>query len=309
MPDTSVIIATKDRATVLGDTLESLSRVRGIERTEIILVDNGSTDETRNVAASFACRLRVRYILELRPGVGAARTTGALAAHGSLLIFADDDVYFHPNWFETYEAWCADPTGYQLFGGPVMPTFEGAPPPGWLFRFAPASIRGFGLGNADMEVKETLFLGANFAVRASALSHVGYFHPNLGAGCGASGHEKWLFRQLLDVGARARYLASARVWHRVRPETCTPQYIASLQERAARNLVLTGREPRAKFGYKINGVPARVWYRYLESYLGLWKARAFGSPDEVRFKALARWHRFKGMTSALASLHRNKEDR
>jgi len=87
MPLTSIIIPTHDRPELLPRAVESARRA-GAD-VEVVVVDDGSTDETSAVCASFRDIVYVR--LEKRRGVGAARVAGIAASSGMYISFLDDD--------------------------------------------------------------------------------------------------------------------------------------------------------------------------------------------------------------------------
>jgi glycosyltransferase involved in cell wall biosynthesis len=84
----SVVIATKDRAARLDAALDSLRLQGTAPPTEFIVVDNGSTDDTRRIADKHGAR----YLYEPIPNRGRARNRGVAAAAGPYLLFVDDDV-------------------------------------------------------------------------------------------------------------------------------------------------------------------------------------------------------------------------
>ncbi len=91
--DVSVIIPTYNRAAMLGAAIESTltqTRLPG----EIIVVDDGSTDDTSNVVGGFGNR--VRCITQENRGVAAARNAGLAAAKGDLVAFLDSDDLWYP---------------------------------------------------------------------------------------------------------------------------------------------------------------------------------------------------------------------
>ncbi len=96
----SVVIATKDRARYLEHALASLNAQIGAPLFELVIVDNGSTDETPDVVerASATSRVPVRYVHESQANRGKARNAGVRAAHGELVLFCDDDVQAPPGW-------------------------------------------------------------------------------------------------------------------------------------------------------------------------------------------------------------------
>lgn len=73
---------------------------------EVLVVDNNSTDETRQVVHDFGLkhRGRFRYLFEPRQGLSHARNTGIREAQGDVLVFTDDDVTVAPNWLQNLTA-------------------------------------------------------------------------------------------------------------------------------------------------------------------------------------------------------------
>src|SRR6185437_13246854 len=84
----SVIIPTFNRAPIVGDAIESVLRQR-YSHVEIIVVDDGSTDDTRAFVTQFGAT--VRYVYQENAGVSAARNAGLRLATGELIAFLDSD--------------------------------------------------------------------------------------------------------------------------------------------------------------------------------------------------------------------------
>src|SRR5688500_12237699 len=98
----SVIVCTRNRALGLDRTLKSLASMvvpRGLNW-ELLIVDNGSSDDTRSVADGFMSRagLHARYVCEPSPGLSRARNRGMDEARGDMLAFIDDDVLVESTW-------------------------------------------------------------------------------------------------------------------------------------------------------------------------------------------------------------------
>ncbi len=96
----SVVIATYNRAADLRDTLASLASLRPDGPWEVIVVDNNSTDATREVVeqAARTFPVQLRYLFEREQGRSPALNTGIRAAHGDIIVTTDDDVRVPVDW-------------------------------------------------------------------------------------------------------------------------------------------------------------------------------------------------------------------
>jgi len=97
MPKVSIIIPTYNQEQLVSQTVDSaLAQV--YPDFEVIVVDDGSTDNTRAVLARYGNK--IRYIFRENRGPAAARNTGFLASHGDYLLFLDGDDLIPPNKLE-----------------------------------------------------------------------------------------------------------------------------------------------------------------------------------------------------------------
>jgi GT2 family glycosyltransferase len=103
----SVIVPTFNRADCIGETLDCLL-AQTHRNWELVLVDDGSTDETRQIVeARFIDDDRLRYIYQENAGVSHARNTGLAAAQGDFIAFLDSDDCWKP-WKLTAQLACMD---------------------------------------------------------------------------------------------------------------------------------------------------------------------------------------------------------
>jgi hypothetical protein len=88
----AAVIATYNRGSLLRATLESLVNQR-LDRAsfEVVVVDDGSVDDTRDVVNSFSDRLRICYSRQANAGLASARNHGLFLTRSPLLLFLDDD--------------------------------------------------------------------------------------------------------------------------------------------------------------------------------------------------------------------------
>jgi glycosyltransferase involved in cell wall biosynthesis len=294
----TVIICTYNRASLLAATLQSLRRLVTRRSWDIIVVDNNSSDETRQVVTAFAsvAPVPVFYVFESRQGKSNALNNGIGYARGDLLLMTDDDVEVDPHWLdETCQAFDEHPD-IDYTGGPVSPIW-GEPPPAWFDQtrsdlWGTVAILDYGPEPFVFEERRRVPLGANLAVRRSLIERVGAFHPELGrTGRSLLGQEQAEFlARTRACGARGLYLPGMKVAHHVPASRLTKQYfrrwwfwkglsrarVDAIHHETELGLDLR-RIPR------IAGVPRYVWGQLPREVLQWVRARLSGRPlDAMR---------------------------
>ena len=203
-PAVTVVVPTRGRAAYLEVTLRSLLAQRTGTAHELLVVDDGSADDTRAVAA----RLEVRCVSHGEPrSLNAARNTGLRESGAPLVAFVDDDVQAPPGWLDALAEGARAHPAAEAFGGPIRARIEGGGPRGCGREEPP--ITALDLGPEDREAD--MVWGANFAVRRSAVERIGPFDERIVRPHGDE--EEWLER-LRAAGGRIVYLAAAGLDHR-----------------------------------------------------------------------------------------------
>ncbi|MBI3877361.1 MAG: glycosyltransferase family 2 protein [Verrucomicrobia bacterium] len=217
----TVAICTRNRAALLREAVDSvLSQLR--PDTEVVIVDNASTDDTPAVAAAFAqSNGAVTVVCETELGLSVARNTALRVARGEFVIFLDDDATAEPGWLNCYAELFARPPVENLIGagGAVFPRYD-APTPRWLdpranvLNWHPEPCAFKGRGGP---------WGCNFALHRARTLALGGFNPALGRkGKGMGAHEETdLFEKLRREGGVFWWLPQARIRHRVASERLT----------------------------------------------------------------------------------------
>lgn len=118
-PLTSVIIPNYNYGRYLRQAIDSVL-AQSYVRTEILVVDDGSSDESATIVRGYGDR--VRWIQQHRAGVSAARNRGVQESHGDLVAFLDADDYWHPRKLERQLArWMNEPTvGFVHCGARIL---------------------------------------------------------------------------------------------------------------------------------------------------------------------------------------------
>jgi L-malate glycosyltransferase len=215
----TVLLATRNRARILQDVLESFCRLQEPPSGwKLVLVDNGSVDRTAEVVASFVNRLPLHCATEPKPGKNFALNTGLELVEGDLTVLTDDDVFPYPDWLvELRKAADAQPT-HSMFGGTVVPRWE-APPPRWIECLDTRPL--YSLSSPSLKegpIHSSLIFGPNMAIRTPIFQSGLRFNPTIGP-LGASyamGSETELTLRLEQQGHTAWHAPSAVVEHFIR---------------------------------------------------------------------------------------------
>jgi len=264
--DATVLICTYNRAALLAETLDSLTRCRVSPlRWNVIVVDNNSTDATRDVVVSRIAQYPVAltYLFEPRQGKSHALNTGLAATSAAIVIFTDDDVRVTEQWVDAAcAAMLADPS-IDYTGGHVRPIWE-APCPAWLDQeradlWGTLAILDYGPEPFVFEERRRVPLGANMAVRRTLIDRVGGFAPELGRkGDSLMGQEQAEFfcRSRL-AGARGLYEPAMGLDHHVPAARLTRDYFRRWWYwKGVSKSRLERRHPVTELGVDLREVPA-----------------------------------------------------
>jgi glycosyltransferase involved in cell wall biosynthesis len=232
-PFLTVVICTYNRARRLAETLRSLTLASSPlhHQLEILVVANACTDDTDRVVKEYALRLPLRIVVEPKPGLSHARNAGLREARGDYILWTDDDVRVHVDWLTAYERAILKWPGTTVFGGTIIPIFEGGPPL-WLAgtvhlcESAFASRRLSAEAAVDPE-RDGLPYGANFAIALSA-QRARPYDVRLGrqrSGWLTGGEELDVIEALLEAGGTARWVPDAIVEHMMGAERQTTAYL------------------------------------------------------------------------------------
>jgi len=237
---------------------------------EVIVVDNGSTDATKDICIAGGKQIaNFRYLYDKRPGLHVGRHVGWKAAQGEIIIFTDDDVRASTMWLEGIaEAFQDRRVG--LVGGKILPDFESEPPE-WLHSLWRKTPWGMALpyyslldfGDAVQKISPLFVWGCNFAIREHILREVGGFHPdsmpdNLLRFRGDG--ETSVATSVVNKGYAILYHPKALVYHLVATNRMSEDY---LYRRAFAEGISTSYAITRMSG----GMSFRLWFRNLQHRL------------------------------------------
>lgn len=212
----SSIICTRNRARYLPQAIHSLAEQNiAREDYEIIVVDNASTDATKETVARLSHEVsNLRYVLEENPGLSAARNRGLKEAAGPIVAFLDDDALATPGWLSAIlDAFETEPRP-ACVGGPVEPWWENQKP-NWF----PASLLGCHYRNYGEDARWCNYpsehpVGCNMAFVKQRIEELGGFNVRLEK----YNDETELMERLVNSGGALFYEPRASVRHLIAKE-------------------------------------------------------------------------------------------
>src|SRR5258706_1166971 len=212
-PRLSVVMSTRNRGQALPRSLAALAASRTTLPWELVVVDNGSTDDTGRVLDEFraGARFELRIIEQRRAGLSRARNAGLEAARGEIVCFTDDDCYVQPDFLDAMSG-VFDEQELGYVGGRVV-LFDPADAP---ITIQPSESR------RDLPPRSYIAVGtihgANFAFRRTVLERVGGFDVRLGAGTSIpSGEDVDMLSRASAAGFAGAYDPRPTVLHHHRP--------------------------------------------------------------------------------------------
>jgi glycosyltransferase involved in cell wall biosynthesis len=177
-PILSLIISTRNRCSVLARALESLRKLTTSISWELVVIDNGSSDDTQLVIQHFVATFSraVQLVVEPRRGLANAHNTGFRKARSPICVFIDDDCYPSDTYLDAISLCFAEDPKIGFIGGRILPwsdddcdlavqksTNRVPFPP---YSFIPTGV----------------IHGANFACRRAAIEAAGGFDSRFGPG-------------------------------------------------------------------------------------------------------------------------------
>lgn len=283
----SIIVCTHDRASSLQNTLEALGRmaVPPDQKCEVLVVDNKSGDNTRQIVDAFAARssgLDVSYLWEPRVGKSLALNTGIQHARGEILGFIDDDILPEKDWLLVlHREFSADPCLGLITGRVELND------PSDL----PMTIRRHAERSEITRMDQVFELpaGCNFAIRRDLLNRVGLFDPEFGPGGKFwSADDLDFFYRAWRSGAKLAYDPSLFVLHdhgRKSPEDGLKlrcDYIMSRGAFYAKHILMWDKQAAKAMYWELNW-----WLENRHSRPGpAWLLKGFGSYVLARTQGL-----------------------
>jgi len=273
----SLVICTRNRASQLADSLRSLTKIHYPAAWELVIVDNGSKDETQVVIKNHTETTFLKKVIEPRPGLGRARNRGWKISQGDIIAFTDDDCYpAHDFLFSIARCFEEDPR-LGFVGGRIL-------------RHDPDDYR--------VTVQEKtcrhelcpgeflptgLIQGANFACRRAALESVGGFDERFGAGAFFPCEDVDVMARMSALGWQGAFDPRPLVYHHHRRATKREAFRLMRQYDRGRGAYYS----KCILNPKLRMVYLRNWYRAIRRQSGGTTARELVASAEFFVRVAA----------------------
>lgn len=249
VPEISVIVPTFNRVSSLQRLLTSLDSLDHPDsiQAEILIIDNGSTDDTANLLARERSRTRfsLRVLSEERKGKSSALNCGIAAARGEILIIVDDDVAVHPEWMVQH--WeCHRDSPFAAIQGRVLPGVDAQGRPADRSRLREYNIPVVDYGEKICEIRG--LTGTNMSFKREVFEKVGFFDTRLGPGAAGFSEDTEYSRRIRKAGFKIGYTPHAVVYHELDPARYGRAY----------NRMVEYRKGRSRSIYRRDSIPFRV---------------------------------------------------
>jgi GT2 family glycosyltransferase len=224
--DCSIIISTHNRQELLSGVLGDLEaqHAAGL-RLEAIIVDNASTDGTRELLQAAVERVPwLQYVHEPVRGPASGRNAGVSRARGRIIAFTDDDNRISSDWASQLVRALDDNPDIDVVAGRILPNWL-AQAPEWLTQdhwVGPLALQDYGEDRFVIDASHPIALStANLAIRRSVLERLGGFSRRL-----LRAEDTELLVRFWRAGGKCLYVPEATVAAEIRPERMTKRYHA-----------------------------------------------------------------------------------
>lgn len=217
--DASIVVPTYNRARSLKRLIESFLSLEYPESisVEVLIVDNGSTDETARFlleARTRAKKFSLRVLEERKRGKASALNLGLISAQGRLILGVDDDVIVHPEWLVKHVE-CYRSAGFDAVQGRVLPGLDPEGKPADPDRIREYNIPIVDYGEAICEIRG--LTGTNMSLRREVFEKVGFFDARLGPGAAGFSEDTEYSMRIRKAGFKIGYTPHAVVYHELDP--------------------------------------------------------------------------------------------
>ena len=278
----SVLIATYNGEKTLPAVLSAYSQQSlPKEEWKLVIVDNGSNDNTKEIINEFLPLLPITPLFESRRGKNIALNTGLSHIEGDLIVFTDDDILPRTNWLKELRKAADSHPSYSIFGGPILPKWE-SPPEDWILSWVPLKPTFAILDDQEEGDNGGLVFGGNMAVRSNIFQESYKFDETVGPNGSsyAQGSETQLLKRLRQEGFKSWHCRNAVVEHFIRSFQINKKWVLARAIRYGRGQYRIGQAGLQWKSY-LRGIPVYLCLEILNKVYRLGKAKLSGDAERI----------------------------
>jgi glycosyltransferase involved in cell wall biosynthesis len=223
----TILMATHNGSHTLPVVLDAYCKLESLnEDWKIVIVDNASTDSTKDIVRSFQAKLPITYVQEPRIGKNFALNTGVEYIAGDLALLTDDDAVPQRDWLVQTRRIAAAQPSFAIFGGVILPQWE-AIPEDWLLEYVTCKYAVTNPSWAEGPIEPLWVYGPNMAIRSEVFQAGHRFDVKLGPRGSRyqQGDETEFLQRIGRAGFKCWHCKDMVVAHIIRKHQMTKQWL------------------------------------------------------------------------------------
>lgn len=228
----TIAICTYNRAQIIPRAIGSILQQDSLKIKEILIVDNNSSDNTKDVVKTYAANYpKIRYCLEKNKGISNVRNRAMNESKTDFLAFLDDDAWASPTWINSIVMPLQTKSlnkNIACVVGPVKLVWEGGGKPNWFPKQFESLLCEYNYGvNSHFLDQDGYLLTTNVLFHAATIKNLGGFRTDLGrlGNKPLGGEDNEIYQRLYKNGYKVWYQSDALVYHPVPVERQTREYL------------------------------------------------------------------------------------
>jgi glycosyltransferase involved in cell wall biosynthesis len=223
----TVLMATHNGARTMPIVLSAYCELQPVAGDwKLVIVDNASTDSTKEIVQSFQSKLPITYVHEPRIGKNFALNTGLESITGDLILLTDDDAVPRPDWLVQVRHIADTKPDFSVFGGVIVPHWE-VPPEDWILEYVTYKYSITDPAWEEGPILPLWVYGPNMAIRPKVFEAGHRFDVNLGPRGSdyQQGDETEFLERIARSGFRCWHCKNVVVAHIIRKHQMTKQWL------------------------------------------------------------------------------------
>ncbi|WP_159816965.1 glycosyltransferase [Colwellia sp. 20A7] len=266
----SIVFATYKNEKILQKSLEAYCLIETKYQWELIIIDNACRQETRELIERYKQYLPIVFLEQPIPGKNSALNLALPLIKSDLVLFTDNDILPNDNLVTICVEAAKNYSDVSIFSGQILPDRE---LPLWLDTTSHRICSALGIynkGEQDKDIFPEDVWGGNMLVKKEVFTNGVMFNTSVGPNGKdyVMGSETELLKRLQADGFKAMYLASSKVYHQIRDEQLSLDWLSQRALRSGKGSAFNNEDN----AIKLCGVPRYLFKKLVIDYLCLLKA-------------------------------------